>query len=435
MRNLQNIGNQIAQSKYANVEIGSSEGLEAIVADVAVEAVNLEADSAMHADLGNVIASLESIADQAGASIADGGLDRQSAGILEVAVESHLGRVGLSANDAMVSIESFGGTTTQLEATQVSVEAIKEKAKQLWDFLVKKFKEAREKIYQWFKKVFSGAAKLKSRAEAIAKKAVDKKGEKNEGAEDIKLGGSAKNLVDENGKFDISKLAEGVKTYVAGAKEIYGKHAKGVANMAGGAAEMMDAVASAPKEDLEGSDSSKFFSGGKFLGKDVAETPQPGGGAVFLGGRKFKIEGAGEKPTNMVELKSAFDKLNIVFDFEEKAPKVADDIEFTAIEPGKVKDIAEDVVSLAEEIISFEADFFKHAKATEKADVAAGKLGKALDKLSLGSAGKEANKVCSAMYSALNRTTSQPTNGFTSAAISSGRSALEVCEKSLAQYS
>ena len=208
MSRLNQIGAQIAQSKYANVEIGSSEGLEAIQSEVAVEALQIEADMALCGDLDNVIGSLESIAEQAASSIADGGLDRQAAGMLEVSVESHMSRVGLSASDAVISVEAFGGTSTQLEATQVSVEAIKDKAKQLWEYLVKKFKEVRQKVFAWFKKVFSGAAMLKKRAEGIAKKAVDKKGTKKEGAEKIKLGSFGKALMGTDGAFNVNDLAD-----------------------------------------------------------------------------------------------------------------------------------------------------------------------------------------------------------------------------------
>ena len=437
MRNLQTIGAQIEQSKYANVEIGSSEGLESIIAEVAVEAADIDADGAMHADLGNVIASLECIADQAGASIADGGLDRQSAGILEVAVESHLGRVGLTAGDAMVSVESFGGSSTQLEATQVSVEAIKEKAKQLWAFLVKKFKEAREKIFVWFKKVFSGAAQLKSRAESIAKKAVDKKGEKKEGAEDIKLGGAAKVLSGADGKADIAKLDSDVKALVKAAQTVYGSHAKNVGDFAGTVASIIDKVAGADKGDLEGSKADKFYASGKFMGEDVLGSL---GGSfpegTLLGGRSFTVVKAGEA-ADMTALKSAIDKFSVTFSFgtDGKQPKVAEDQMFKAIEPGKVKDLAEEVVTLAESIIAFEADYFKHAKNLEKADASADKAGAALSKVTLGSAGSAAEKVTRSLYTAAQNANQQPVNGFTAAILASARGALEVCEKSLAQYS
>tara|TARA_B100001057_G_scaffold463613_1_gene517917 strand:+ start:135086 stop:136399 length:1314 start_codon:yes stop_codon:yes gene_type:complete len=436
MRNLANIGKQIAQTQYAGVQVGGSEGLESILEEVSVEAMQIEGDNALCADLENVVGSLESIADQAAASIEDGGLDRQAAGLLEVAVESHMARVGLSAQDSVASLESFGGTGTRVEATQVSVEAIKDKAKQLWDFLVKKFQEARQKVFAWFKKVFSGAAMLKKRAEGIAKKAVDKKGTKKDDQEEIKLGGAAKALAGKDGKADIPALAGDIKELAKVVDGVYRGHAKRVGDFGGDVAGLLDKVAGAPKEDLEGSDADKFFKSGKFMGEDVLAmlvTDFPDG--ELLGGRTFVVAKA-DKAGDMTELKSAIDKYNVEFTFpgDGKAPKIADDQKFDAIEPGKVKDIAENIVVLAESIIAFESDYFKHAKNLEKADSAAEKVGKAFDKVSLGTAGAGAEKVSKSLYSAAQRANQNPVNQLTGSVLATARAALEVCDKSLGQY-
>lgn len=436
MRKLASIGNQIAQQQYAHVQVEDTTGLESIEAEVSVEALNIEAEIAMCGDLEQVIGSLESIASQAQSSIEDGGLDRQGAGMLEVAVESHLSRVGMNAEDSVASLESFGGTGTRVEATQVSVEAIKDRAKALWKYLVEKFVEVRQKVFAWFKKVFSGAAMLKKRAEGIAKKAVEKKGNKKDGVEDIKLGGAAKVLSGKDGKANIGKLGADIKELTKTAGVVYGSHAKSVGDFAGTVAGIIDKIGGASKEDLEGTDASKFFDGGKFLGEDVlgglpASFPE----GSFLGGREFVVTKASEAG-DMTALKSSIDKYNVEFSFggEGKGPKIADDQTFSAIEPGAVKDIAEDIVNLAEAIIAFESDYFKHAKNLEAADKAADKAGKVIEKLSLGSAGAGADKVGRALYSAAQRANQQPVNGFTGAILASARGALEVCEKSLGQY-
>lgn len=434
MSRLNQIGAQIAQSKYANVEIGSSEGLEAIQSEVAVEALQIEADMALCGDLDNVIGSLESIAEQAASSIADGGLDRQAAGMLEVSVESHMSRVGLSASDAVISVEAFGGTSTQLEATQVSVEAIKDKAKQLWEYLVKKFKEVRQKVFAWFKKVFSGAAMLKKRAEGIAKKAVDKKGTKKEGTEKIKLGSFGKALMGTDGAFNVNDLADGVKSLTSTATSLYGKNSKGVSDFAGEIAGAMDKLAGASKEDLQSSDVSKFIAAGKFMDVDIIGAyPTDYPSDTFLGGRKFVVT-APTGGDDATALKTNIDKLGVSYEFEGEAPKFKEDQEFEAVVPDVAKNIAEQVVALAEEIISFESDYFKHAKNLEAADKSALKLGDALGKNDLGSAGKAAEKVANASYSAAQKALQNPINGFTGAAITSAKAALEVCDKSLGQY-
>ena len=172
------------------------------------------------------------------------------------------------------------------------------------------------------------------------------------------------------------------------------------------------------------------------MGEDVLAmlvTDFPDG--ELLGGRTFVVAKA-DKAGDMTELKSAIDKYNVEFTFpgDGKAPKIADDQKFDAIEPGKVKDIAENIVVLAESIIAFESDYFKHAKNLEKADSAAEKVGKAFDKVSLGTAGAGAEKVSKSLYSAAQRANQNPVNQLTGSVLATARAALEVCDKSLGQY-
>lgn len=443
MSRLTSIGLNMAKSKYANIEIGSSEGLESVITEISVEAVEIESASLINESVGNVCASLEAIAEEAQASIADGGLDRRSAGMMEVAVESHLTLLGLD-NDATPSMESFGGTGTRVEATQVSVEAIKEKAGQLWDYLVKKFKEAREKLLKWFKKVFSGAAMLKSRAEKVAKTATDKKGTKKDDADDeLKLGGAAKQLyIGDGGKVDIDNLSGGISALKELADKIYRGHSKTLGEGVDKVASALDAAASKSKEDLEGGDESAFLQGNKFCGVEVPTFEFDGvsEGGDYLGGRTIEIKGSigARGAGDMAKIKSRFDATGIEYNIkknsDDKAPEVDQDQEFKPLAPTKVKNIAESVVVLAEAVISFESDYYKHQKTMEKADKAAEKAGKAFGKHSLGAAGAAADKVCKAAYSAVQRLNTNPSTQFTAATLASAKAALDVCDKSLSQY-
>lgn len=438
MSRLNIIGQNMAKSKYANIEIGSSEGLESVVTEISVEAAGFEAEGIVIESVQNVCASLEAIAEEAQASIAEGGLDRLAAGMMEVSVESHLSMVGMS-NDATPSLESFGGTGTRVEATQVSVEAIKEKAGQLWDYLVKKFKEVREKVFQWFKKIFSGAAMLKSRAEKVAKNATDKKGTKKDNAEDeLKIGGAAKVLYKGAGKVDIPGLAGDVKALKDVCEGIYRGHGKDLAGKVDGVTATLEKAGSLGKEEMEGSDVSKFFSGGKFLGEGIVRLDIEVKGDEYLGGRHFVTTQAEGTPSDMTELKSALDKFGLSYevkkDGSDKTPEVDTDATYAALKPDAVKAIAENVVVLAEAIIAFEGDYFKFQKTMEKADKAADKAGKNFAKFSLGAPAAAAEKVCKAAYSAVQRANQNPVNSLTAAALASAKGALEVCDKSLGQY-
>jgi hypothetical protein len=76
-------------------------------------------------------------------------------------------RVGMRRKP-MPSMESFGGASSRIGATQLAMEGIKQSAKDLWKYIVEAFK----KLVSWAKghwqKVFGGAEKMKKRAIAIA---------------------------------------------------------------------------------------------------------------------------------------------------------------------------------------------------------------------------------------------------------------------------
>lgn len=120
---------------------------------------------------GEVVEALESIADALKISAANGGLDKHSAHVVGIATQYMYGRVGLKAK-AMPALESFGGTSTRIGATQLAMEGIKEKAREIWAYIVKAYK----KVLAWatghFRKLFGAADAMKKRAVAI-NKAVD----------------------------------------------------------------------------------------------------------------------------------------------------------------------------------------------------------------------------------------------------------------------
>ena len=440
MSRLNQIGAGLNKSKYAAVVIGANAGHGDDVAQVSVEALQIDAEMILCEGLESVICSLEAIGSEAQASIEHGGLDRQAAGMMEVSVEGILNRVGLSASNSIPSLESFGGTGARVEATQVSVEGIKEKAKELWAFLVKKFKDIREKIFMWFKKVFSSAAGLKKRAEGVAKKATEKKGTKKDSAEDdLKLGSAANALyIGDAGKVDVAKLGANVKTLKDAVESVYRGHGKFLSEMAGAASKVLDKAAGLGKDEMEGSDVKAFYDGGKFLGEDVTAGKFEAPKGEFLGGREFVVSELADAPADMTGLKSALDKYSVDFavkkDSADKAPKVADDQTFAAINPDGVKDIAENVVVLAEAILAFESDYFKHQKTIEGADKSAEKAGANFGKFTLGAPAAAADKVCRSLYSAVQRANQAPVNSLTSASMASAKAALDVCDKSLSQY-
>lgn len=442
MSRLTSIGLEMAQSKYAGVQVGNSSDLEAQVANVSVEAADLEAECIVAEGVSGVVASLEAIAMEAEASIAEGGYDRAAAGMMQVAVQNQLDMVGVDASSTVPSMESFGGSGTRVEATQVSVEAIKEKAQQFWKFIVKKYKEIREKILKWFKSVFSTAAQLKSRATKVAKKAADKKGTKKEDQEEIDFGGAAKHLMTgTSGKVDVAKLKANVTALKELANSIFQDHGVMVKDMAETTEKMLSAAAGLDKEKWEKGEAKDFLDGGKLFGIDVPDYDldkfKGTTGGEYLGARDIEVKKGDGGAGDVAGLKSKLDGTSVRYDVAkngDKAIEVADDQKFEAFAPDASRSIADEVVVVAEAVLAFESNYFKFQKDLEGMEKAAEKLAKVQDKVSPNQHGAAANKVCRSAYELVMRMNQNPATAFTAATIASAKAALDVCEKSLAQY-
>lgn len=443
MGRLAGIGLQMTKSKYAHVNVSNEGADNSYVVELGLEALELENEFEIAEQVSNVIGSLESLAAEAEASIAEGGLDRFAGGLLQVAAEAQLGRVGIGAEGVVASVESFGGSGTRTEATTVSVESIKDAAKNLWKWLVKKYKEIREKVLKWFKKIFSGAAQLKARAEKVAKKAVDSKSTLKDDADDsIEIGGAAKYLsTGVAGKVDIPALAANVAKMKDVANATFQDHGERIKDAADGVEKLLETANGLDKDKWEKGGADIALLGGvkNFKASDLIDEAAYTTGGTFLGARDLTGPKASEISFGtLAEAKTSLDKVTIKFEAAKgsdgKAIDFDEDATFKPIEPNKVKDIAEDVVVLAEAVLAYESRYYKYQKDLEKMEKAAEKLAKSMDKYSPNTGGAAANKVCGAFYEMVMRLNSNPSAQFTAAVMGSGKAALDVCDKSLAQY-
>lgn len=443
MSRLAGIGLQMTKSKYAHVNVSNEGADSSYVVELGLEALELENEHEIAEQVSNVIGSLESLAVEAEASIAEGGLDRFAGGLLQVAAEAQLGRVGIGAEGVVASVESFGGSGTRTEATTVSVESIKDAAKNLWAWLVKKYKEIREKVLKWFKKVFSGAAQLKARAEKVAKRAVDSKSTLKDDAEDaIEIGGAAKYLsTGVAGKVEVAKLADNLGNLKKVANAIFQDHGASIKAAADDVTTLLEKANGVDKDGWEkGGAKDAIFEGIRsFKANELTADSAYTSGGELLGARD--LTGPKSSDLNFSDLgqaKTSFDKITLKFEVAKgadgKAIDFDEDATFKPLEPSKVKDIAEDVVIMAEAVIAYESRYYKFQKDLEKMEKGAEKLAKSIDKASPNTEGAAANKVCGAAYECVMRMNSNPGTQFTAAIMGSGKAALDVCDKSLAQY-
>ncbi len=144
--------------------------------------------------LGEYQEALESIAQQ-------GGLDRNGAMILQIGLEQLCARVGIDASRSAVpmpSMESFGGASQRVRATQLAMESVTDKMKQVWAAIVAAIKRAGEWLKGFWKTLTDSNVRLKARAEKVAAAA---RSAKADGGAEIENGGLA-NKLHTNGKVE-----------------------------------------------------------------------------------------------------------------------------------------------------------------------------------------------------------------------------------------
>lgn len=146
-----------------------AENLESKLLEVNESAEEGETAEAETAEAGEVAEALEAFADILKAGNGDGGLNKTGAAILSAAMEHFSNRVGIGSS--AISLESFTGPSTRVGATNVAMEDLKTKAKEIWAAIVAAVKKAIEWVKAHFMKVFDAATKLQERAKKLQEQA------------------------------------------------------------------------------------------------------------------------------------------------------------------------------------------------------------------------------------------------------------------------
>ena len=106
------------------------------------------------------------------------GLSEDAAKVAEVAVESICARLGYKpAKKIVPALESFGSSSSRLEATRYAMETIGGTISRIWQAIKDFFKNIWNKLKEFWARLFDGATKLKNRAIKVQEKvtnAVDK---------------------------------------------------------------------------------------------------------------------------------------------------------------------------------------------------------------------------------------------------------------------
>lgn len=150
--------------------LDNAESVETDMIDIAEDVAEQDTAADDLEETEEVAEALESIADALAVSAANGGMDKYSAQAVGIATQYLYDRVGIRAK-AMPALESFGGTSSRIGATQLAMEEIKEQIKKIWEAIVNAIKKSIQWIKDFYVKVTQSFDKLEARAKSIAEKA------------------------------------------------------------------------------------------------------------------------------------------------------------------------------------------------------------------------------------------------------------------------
>lgn len=142
---------------------------EADAAEITERVEEIEEDNTDIEDMEVASESLIATYEAMALAQRNGGLTREAATFAAISVESVMSKYDIGHEDVGISLESFDDNKAR--ATTVSMEGIGQALKDLWEAIVKKFKEMVKKIVDFYQKTIAAAPRIKRRAEGVRKKA------------------------------------------------------------------------------------------------------------------------------------------------------------------------------------------------------------------------------------------------------------------------
>ncbi len=396
----------------------NAESLETDLIEVAEdEAASSEQEAAID-EAVEVAEALESISEGLRAAAGAGGLSKEAAHVVGLSLDHLYGRVGISRAVGMPALESFGSTSSRVQATTIAFEDIKEQAKQLWAKIV----AAIEKSIQWLKEkfelFFGASGKLKARAEKLAQAASQRSGDAKEAEIDnarlfnaLQVAGKVDNPIAtaENVKDTVEKLFKGAPARVE---------------------KLAAFVASGDDKDV-----AAFFDALDLGELSVVSNPAQDGFKVKEG---FEVHRSSEMPGGKA----------VVAIIPGKGTRASEDlaassIGISAFKPnakaaeGKLKTMSPNDVEKLAKVVAAMADNFQQNKlALIKGNDEKKKLVDAIKKHGNGASGDDAKaaKAARATMSALSKMIDSPVAGGSVYLLNTGKALLDLGEESLKQY-
>lgn len=365
--------------------------------------------------------------------------------------------IGKRAAARAVAQENFeGGRSAQREATRNALESIRETLKQFWEAIKKALKKFYAKVKTYLVKAFSGAKKLKERAERLQEKASNTVGT----IEDKTFSFGQCKAIATDGKYaDINSVTGGltaVETFMKGLVKVEkadkfdsvldeavtlaesaikaAKTSSG-ASVTGGDAVVTKLKAIQGGSDLSFSDDVEDKLGKMYTSEDASITAKmsakmPGGKAVF----SITVAGAVDTSTPK-EFAKAIKNTRLVLGNDKYTPRDISDGDVKTLSTSQIDKVCDSVIEIAETAYTYQ-------KAWERRDKFQAKLERDIDSIvkDVNSDKEEDNRLQSdvrkfadALPAAVRRRTSFESQ-FISYALTTGSAFLNYAERSLAQY-
>lgn len=173
----------------------------------AVETLSEAADS-----LESLIVGLES-------AIAAGGMSPQSADMYARGLKSAVRKLPVKANEYAVSVESFGGTTDKLVASQEALEGAKELLSKLWNGIVNAIKNGIAALKNFFAQIGKSGPAVVAAGKSLQQRAAATKGN---APSDFKVSGATAAALSIGKDFNPVKALEAVQSGYTIGVEQYG---------------------------------------------------------------------------------------------------------------------------------------------------------------------------------------------------------------------
>lgn len=356
-----------------------------------------------------------------------------------------------------VSVEDFADNQRRLNATQVSLEGIKETLRNWWENLLNWFKKMREKLKKWWIKNFSAASALKSRAANLAERA--KKVTTSNPKEKKLSFNRLQSTLFVSGKFpsgtlpaELKKLSdvgqtlfndwqgEGIKSAeaildVVNSANLSKEGINSFATSLQNAIQSGVSFSPAGFNPVSGGDVPDDYAANNDARYVVKRTPElPGQKAVYLKqlGGNMNTGGSGE---GLDKLKNSVDWLSTrVFKLDNfvKKPKEDGDVQIDTLTPTTIMEVCAEVETFSSIIENYQRNF----KAQETANDNIDKFKKIADQVPDDNEREvvQAQNLLKKIPNPLREMINEPVTQFGAHFMRVANSALQVCERSLAQY-